>query len=339
MRRRDEVLVGITIIASLTAIIFGALWLSSSQLGVRTEIRIARFRTTGGLGVGDPVMLRGVRVGRVKAIRLGDQGFVEADLQINESAIEGGLLPPNPGVIAASASFFGEWEARLIDLSVPPDDPNVLSDLQLVMVVDDDAWPGATLPDIGQLTAQASRIAGDITEISSRITTVFDDEAVGQLQQAIRDFTGVVSDINEFAGQQTEMFGEITANIRDGSNFLTGAAQRLQTSIARVDSATNEGELATILDNTAAASGDVRVALADLRSLVGVARANQASLVRLIQGADTLMTRLQTGAGTAGLLLNDSALYIEATMAVSELRSLIADIQANPRKYFKFSVF
>jgi ABC-type transporter Mla subunit MlaD len=187
VRRRDEVLVGATIIASLAAIIFGALYLSSQELGVRTEIRVARFRTTGGLGVGAPLTLRGVRVGSVSAIELGEGNFVEVRLKINEDDIIRGMVPERPAVIVASASLFGEWEARLIDLDFPPDDANVLADLQLVMDAGDDgAWPGATLPDIGQLTAQASRIAGNITDISDRVTTVLDDEAVSELQQTIR---------------------------------------------------------------------------------------------------------------------------------------------------------
>jgi hypothetical protein len=39
------------------------------------------------------------------------------------------------------------------------------------------------------------------------------------------------------------------------------------------------------------------------------------------------------------MLMADSALYHEATLTVIQLRELLADIQANPRKYFKFSVF
>jgi hypothetical protein len=39
------------------------------------------------------------------------------------------------------------------------------------------------------------------------------------------------------------------------------------------------------------------------------------------------------------MLSQDSTLYKETTATVVELRKLIADIQANPRKYFKFSVF
>jgi len=335
VRRRDEVLVGVTIVASLLAVLFGALWLSETTIGVDVQTHFVRFRTVGGLGVGNPVMLRGVRVGRIEAIRLGPQNFVEAELQVYEAV----TIPERPAVIGASASLFGEWQAELISLDEAPADPDVRRDLQLAMDAGADLWPGATLPDIGQLTAQASRIAGDIQTISSRVQTVFDSQAVGELQQAIRDFTAIARSINAFTESQTQIMGEVGANLRGGSDVLLDAAQRLQMSLARMDSATSEGELATIFDNTAAASIDVRAALADIRSVVGVARANEATFVRLFEGADSVMARLQAGRGTAGMLLSDSALYVETRETITALRALIADIQANPRKYFKFSVF
>jgi phospholipid/cholesterol/gamma-HCH transport system substrate-binding protein len=335
MRRRDEVLVGATILASLAAIVFGGLWLSQSQLGRSAELYQARFQTVGGLGVGNPVVLRGVRVGRVEAIRLADGNWVEADIQV----YEGVGVPARPGIVAASRSLFGEWQASIIDLDQPPDDPNVRSQLEQAMAADSDAWPGVALPDIGQLTAQANRIAGDITGLSSRIQTVFDSQAVFELQKAIRDFTGIADNINQFTQAQTEIMGDVGLNLRQGSNVLADAAQRLRTSLLRVDEATDEGELETILTNTAVASRDAREALEDFRGIVGIARANDTTLVRLIRGADSLMTRLERGSGTLGLLVSDSALYQEATLAVRQLRELLADIQANPRKYFKFSVF
>ncbi len=335
MKRRDEIVVGATILVGLAVVVAATFWLSSTRLGVSPVEHRARFQTVGGLGVGDPVVLRGVRVGRVQAIRLGERNWVEAELQVYEEVV----VPPRPAIIAAARSLFGEWQADIISLDQPPDDASIRRALEAALAEGDDAWPGATLPDIGQLTAQANRIATDITTISSRIQTVFDSQAVAELQEAIRDFTGIADNISAFTQQQTELMGEVGDNLRQGSTVLTDAARRLQSSLARVDEATEQGELEVILDNTAAASEDVAQALRDMREVMGVARANQASIERLILGADTLMTRLQEGTGTIGLLMSDSALYQEATLAVVQLRELLADIQANPRKYFKFSVF
>ncbi|MCZ6760694.1 MAG: MlaD family protein [Gemmatimonadetes bacterium] len=335
MKRRDDILVGFTIIAALILVVGGAFFLSESQLGQDATFRTARFRTVGGLGVGNPVVLRGVRVGRIDEIRLGDGDWVETILQIYSNV----QLPDDPAIIAASASLFGEWQADIISLAEATDDPNVRRDLDAAAAAGDDAWPGATLPDIGQLTAQAGRIASDIAAVSSRVQTAFDSEAVLNLQGSIRDFGEVTDRINQFATSQTEVLSEVGENVRDGAEVLRSAADALESTIARVDAATSAGELDTIVNNTMALSADLRAAAMALRELVAVVQANQASIENIIQGADTVVARLGSGQGTVGRLVGDSTLYIEAVQAIAELRSLVNDIKENPRKYFKFSVF
>ncbi len=335
MKRRDEVIVGFTIVVALGLVVGGALWLAESQLGQRGETHIARFRTVGGLGVGDPVVLRGVRVGRVAAIRLAERNWVETELQIHR--LEG--LPARPAIVAASASLFGEWQAGIISLDQPIDDPNVARDLSEALEEGGAVWPGATLPDIGQLTAQAGRIATDIATVSSRVQTAFDSTAVAQLQESIRDFGRIADLINRFTEQQTQLLQGVGENLREGSDVLSSAALSLSASLARVDTATQEGELGRILDNADAASASIRDAAAHLQSLLATVQESQHSVGRVLQAADTLMSRIHDRSGTLGLLVGDSALYVETTQAVAQLRQLLIDIQANPRRYFSFSVF
>ncbi|MFQ5551155.1 MAG: MlaD family protein, partial [Gemmatimonadales bacterium] len=236
MRRRDELIVGFTIIIALTALFAGALWLSQTQLSRAPNFRTARFRTVGGLGAGNPVVLRGVRVGRVQEIRLGEEEWVEAVLQIYEDV----QFPEDAAVIAASASLFGEWQVEIVSRNAPRDDPNVRAALDEAYDPESDVWPGATLPDIGQLTAQAGRIATDIATVSSRVQAAFDSAAVVHLQGAIEDFGSVTDRINEFAVEQTDAMGEVGERVVDVTNLLTSTARTLQTTVSRVDSATNQ---------------------------------------------------------------------------------------------------
>ncbi len=335
MTRRDELVVGATILAALVTVVGGALWLSQAHLGRAAEVSTARFHTVGGLGVGDPVVLRGVRVGRVKEIRLGEENWVEAELQIYQNA----TLPAKPAIIAASGSLFGEWQASIVPFDQPIDDPAIRRDLDEAAAAGGDLWPGATLPDIGQLTAQAGRIAGDIASVSSRIQTAFDSAAVTEVQKSVRDFGRVADQLARFTQQQSSILGNVGQNLQQGSDVLAEAAQSLSKSLARVDSATNEGELVTILSNAQAAAVNVREATQNLKDLMAVAHENQASIGRIIQSADTLMTRISDRRGTAGLLLGDTTLYVETTKAVLQFQRLLADIQANPRRYFSFKVF
>ncbi|MEP6744765.1 MAG: MlaD family protein, partial [Gemmatimonadota bacterium] len=147
MKRANEFVVGLVVLVALAVVVAGALWLSETHLGATEELVAARFRTVGGLKVGAPVTLRGVRVGRVEAIRLAPDGWVETDLKL----YEGVQIPRRPAAVAASASLFGEWALTVTSRDDPQDDPNIrvmLAEATKPGLV----WPGATLPDIGQLT-------------------------------------------------------------------------------------------------------------------------------------------------------------------------------------------
>jgi phospholipid/cholesterol/gamma-HCH transport system substrate-binding protein len=335
VKRENEFAVGLVVIAALALVIGGALWLSGAHLGKTEAAHTARFRTVGGLGVGNPVVLRGVRVGRVEAIRLASGNWVEADLKV----YSGVTLPEKPAVIAASASLFGEWAATLISSDPLPNDPNVRQALVEAEAPGGGKWPGATLPDIGELTAQASRIATDIATVSARIQTAFDSSAVSDLRRSIRDFGQIADRLARVTNEQADIIGNVGANLSKGSDVFARAATNLQATLGRVDSATNQGQLATILNNTAATSTDLRSASQDFRELMNAAHKNQESLVHVLQNADTVLARISSRSGTLGLLVSDSALYRETTLTMIQLRQLLSDIQANPRKYFTFSVF
>jgi phospholipid/cholesterol/gamma-HCH transport system substrate-binding protein len=335
MKRENEFAVGMVVIVAFALVVGGALWMSGTHLGKAEAVYTARFRTLGGLGVGNPVVLRGVRVGQVQAIRLAAGNWVEADLKI----YRGVTIPTRPAVIAASASLFGEWAAELVSGDQLPNDPNVRRDIAAAQAAGGTQWPGTTLPDIGQLTAQASRIASDIATVANRVQTAFDSEAVVELRRSIRDFGQIADRLVRVTNEQAESFGTVGTNLRKGSDALSSAATTLQNTLGRVDTATNQGQLATILNNGATTSTNLRTASQDFRDLLDAAHKNQESLVRVLVNADTVMSRIANRSGTLGLFVGDSALYIESKNTMIQLRQLLADIQANPRKYFKFSVF
>jgi len=335
MKRRDELIVGATILLTLVIVVVGAVWLSQVRLGAGGSVATARFRTVGGLSAGNPVVLRGVRVGRVRKIEITAEDWVVTELHIYEDV----LLPPRPAVIAASASLFGEWQAEIISLDNAPEDPNVQRELREAVVEGDDTWPGSTLPDIGQLTAQANRIATDIATVSNRIQTALDSQTVLDVQRSIRGFGHMADTLTRFAAQQTTVFGEVSENIRSGSDVVTNAALSLERALARLDSATSDGELDSLLNSVRDASGEMREAVSSFMSIMQAVKENEESFVNVLVGADSVMSRLRNMTGTLGLLVGDSTLYRETAVAVIELRELIADIKSNPRKYFKFSVF
>jgi phospholipid/cholesterol/gamma-HCH transport system substrate-binding protein len=54
---------------------------------------------------------------------------------------------------------------------------------------------------------------------------------------------------------------------------------------------------------------------------------------------DSILARVERGDGTAGAIVNDAELYEEVKNLIVRVENLVTDIEKNPRKYFKFSVF
>jgi phospholipid/cholesterol/gamma-HCH transport system substrate-binding protein len=53
----------------------------------------------------------------------------------------------------------------------------------------------------------------------------------------------------------------------------------------------------------------------------------------------SVASKVDEGDGTLGKLVNDRKLYADLSASVQDIKRLIEDVKANPRKYFKFSVF
>ena len=79
MKRSNEYAVGLTVVVAIVVVVAGALLLGQIRLGRGDEVRTARFRSIGGIGPGANVSLRGVKIGRVAAVRVAPDDWVEVD--------------------------------------------------------------------------------------------------------------------------------------------------------------------------------------------------------------------------------------------------------------------
>jgi len=335
MNARKDWMVGVTVLVAALVVVAGALWLNQSDLGGGKELYVARFRSVGGLNAGAAVTVRGVKVGRVLAIRLAANEWVEADLAIDREA----QLPTSPIVIASSASLFGEWVANIAPRDPLPEDPTTRKEILEAERPAGDAWPGATLPDIGQLTQQANRIANDVANVTKSFTTVLDSGAVRDLRQSVLDLSAISRRLVSFADAQSVRITTVSADVSSATQDLAEAAKGFQNTIARIDSATQGDVVPEVTNNVRGSAADIRQAAADLRALMVTARANEGSVVRVVTTADSLLQKVNRGEGTLGMLATDSTLYKETTATMKQLRELMANIQADPKRYFKISVF
>jgi phospholipid/cholesterol/gamma-HCH transport system substrate-binding protein len=333
-KRTNDFLVGASVIGVLVLLIAAILWLKQADIGGRTRRIVARSRDVGGVALGNPVVIRGVRAGRVESIALGENGWVVLTLSINRDI----PLPADPVVLLVSSSLFGEWQATVTDRTgVPPD-----RELRAAIAeagTKGDTLAGAVLADIAQLTSVAGRIAGDVAQVAQRVQVAFDDSAAAELRASIRNFSVLSRELSRTVEVQSRNLDRISSEVREGVQSVQAAAATVDRISSRIDSATSKGQLEEIVASARDASRALVDATTRLRKLTEDVDRTQGRLSVAVSRADSVFAKVNSGQGSLGLLVNDPKLYRNSDSLVTELRALVSDVRKNPRKYINVRIF
>lgn len=334
MKRANDFVVGLTILVGIVIIVAATLWVKQVDFGRRDEAVVARFREVGGVRIGTPVVVRGVRAGRVDAMELADDGFVEVRLALDE----GVTLPRQPVVLLNESSLFGEWQATITERETVGRDEELQRQLADA-TRNDDVLPGATLPDIARLTAVAGRIAGDVASVAERVRVAFDDQAAREMRNSIRNFADLSTVLAQTVREQSNNLTTVSSDVRGGVQSLVRSAELLRAVAERVDSSTTRGEVAQIVADAAEAARQLRETGQRLLAISGQLGRSQDRLESMLARGDSIATRISEGRGSLGLMINDPSLYHNSDSLMLQLRALIADVQKNPRRYINLRIF
>ncbi|MGV3709349.1 MAG: MlaD family protein [Gemmatimonas sp.] len=333
-RRKNDFIVGITVLVVTVLVIATVLWLKQASVRGSTNNLALRTRDVGGLALGNPVVVRGVRAGKVQGIALGDSGWVVVTLAVSKEV----SLPRDPVVLLFASSLFGEWQATIADAAGLPQDKDLRAHIAEARTRGD-TLAGAVLPDIAQLTAVAGRIAGDVANVSARVQTAFDDVAAGELRASIRNFAQLSDELARTVKKQSSNLDKLSGNADKGVEKILSAAETIDRIASRVDSSTSKDELRQIVASTQSATRELLSAASRLRTIADSAQGTQTRLHSVIAQADSVMAKVNSKRGSIGLLVNDSKLYTNTDSLITELRALVADVKKNPRKYVNVRVF
>ncbi len=269
---------------------------------------------TQGLSKGAQVTLSGLEVGRVTDIRFVERDTAQVlELNLSLDRSERSRITASSVATIRTVGVLGD---KFIDISLgDPTQPPL--------------QPGESLPVRGEIDwsetfARATDAIDDLTRFLMNGNETLErlNRGQGTLSLLLNDgetadrFRRTMDDLGAVSGSLRRGDGAAAHLISDPETFdkLDGILDRLARLTAEAD--TGSGALARVL-------GDE-----DLGR----------RLDELVAGSDSLVAAIRTQ-GTTGKLLNDEALYTDLTRTLVELRSLIEDLQKNPRKYFKVSVF
>ena len=325
-------IVAISLAATMIFLLSGSGGFSWQRYALKTV-----FTDVSGLIDGSPVRVAGVEVGSVTSLDfIGDR--VEVTFEVSDRM--------QPRITTASVASLGSVSLlgeAAVDITASTE--------------------GAPIPEWGYVPA--GRAAGSFTEVAEQATEGI--EELTSLLQDIRSGRGTVgrlftdeqlyAELNAFVSSAED----IVRNVNEGRGTLgrlandPAAAQALEASLKNLEAVTTrmragEGSLGKLLTDDALARS-LNSTTANVDSITGRINRGEGTLGRLVterelydrlnsmsDRLDKVMTGLQQGEGTAGQLLRDRQLYENMNGAVGELRKLVQDIRADPRKFLTVRV-
>jgi phospholipid/cholesterol/gamma-HCH transport system substrate-binding protein len=334
-KRANDVLLGAVIIGAIALIIGVSLFLRQTDIGTRRHTVTARFRDVGQVQVGNAVVIRGVNAGKVEAVELVAGGWVHVRISLNKDI----ALPQNPVLLLGASSLFGEWQGSLTTRRSVPPGAEVAAQLEEAAGGGPGVLPGAVLPDVAQLTTVAGSIAGDVAAVSRRIQVAFNDSAAREIRASIHSVSTLSSELSKTVRVQSRNLDTVSVSVLQGAASLSRASTSLARSVARIDSATSRGEVQAIMKDVSRTASQARDASERLNRLTLGLERTEVSLRSVMLRADSVLMKVDKGQGTLGLMVNDGGLYRNTDSVMVDIRSLIADIKKNPRRYIKLTIF
>ena len=301
-RREREVVLGAIVFVAIIIVVVGAVWLSEQYAGAAGGYRLyVTFDSVPGLQRGNPVNVRGFRVGKVLGIQL-DRGVPLVALGFSE--LEG--MPRDSKVFLKSEGLLG---GQMIEIQLGQDTGRTYAD--------GDTLAGEPGADLEKLLSNAIGISGNI------------DSAVQELvgQQNLRKVERILAEIDSTTSVLKETLSE-------NRGSLSGAIKGLESAAAGA-----QGVLGDNRKDVRAAVANLKLASEQIATVSGTFDSASVSLESTLSDLHEITARLRRGEGSLGLLLKDDRLYHDLTRTLVSVDSLVQAVKNDPGKYFKFSVF
>ena len=301
---KREIKIGIFAVVVLLTTWAGIRFLSGLDVFSRTRTYYVNYEEVSGIEQASPVVIRGVKVGSVVDIEL--DPTKEDGVQLTIVVSNKYDLPVDSKAKLFSDGLMG-GKAIAIEYGKATE---YLKNGDHITPMYDKGLMDIAGAELEGLTKKIGEALGSLT--------VTLDNVNGMLDENRKSLNGVMKNLDSMTGSMDDVLTGKQKELADIVENLSAFADALGRNSAQIDSVITN--VATVTDQFAAAD---------------VAASLQQTLAKL----NTTLEKLNSSEGSVGKLLNDKALYDNLTAATANLSTLLADLQAYPKRYVHFSLF
>ncbi len=304
----QEIIIGLIAIITILLFIWLFSFLKGNNLFNTNDRYYAVFEEIGGLEESGPVEINGYKAGIVRNIKFINDG--SGRLIVTIGINRGYKLPLGTVAEITPETVLAGMKVRLImgDSSAFHHNGDTIEsrlDRGIINTLSDDITP---------VIEKADRIISDIDTLLSGLKPIINDELRNNISESSRNIRSVTYQMDTLIGNSGENISSLIANLDNFTDMLRKNSETLDTTIR------NFSVVASDLSNS------------EIKSSVN-------NFNTAVKETTMLLERLNTGKGSAGLLLNDDSLYIKLTTSLEQLSLFLEDLKDNPKRYINFSVF
>ncbi len=268
------------------------------------------FSNVQGLNEGDDVNMLGKRIGKVSLAKIiGQKIAVELSID-NSFAFK---IPIDSKIEVKSEGLMG---SKYVSINPGVNDKKYILAGETV--------EGQREYDFSEITPGILPITQDIGVFARRLKATLGEEEKDRIRNTILNIESLTSELDGFVKGYRDVLSKTEReSLKDIVNNLKTASETIK---EKVDN--DLSQILSGLKNVSDQSEDLKQAIVNLKS-------SSESLNSSSKKFENILTKIDSGEGTLGKMINDPALYDNLNALSKDGRELVQDIKDNPTKYMK----
>jgi phospholipid/cholesterol/gamma-HCH transport system substrate-binding protein len=315
-KARNEVVIGAVVVVILAVVYFGVSFLKGVNIFSTQTRYYAIYDEIGGLDVSSPVIINGFKIGIVKSIELESNGSgrLVVEVVLNNADV---AVPKDSQLKIYDSDFFGGKAIQIV-----MGDSSVMASSRDTLIATVEKGLAETLKnEIDPIKQKSTQIFQSVDSVLATLQRTLNNSGAeglpslfSSLQRTMNNLEATSANLNTLIANNGGRVSEIISNAQSLTNTLKANNDRIDQAIKNITQFTDT--------------------LSRIRLTTTLYKVDQA-----MGHFESVMTKVNSGQGTLGKLVNNDSLHNELVNATHSLDLLLDDMRNHPKNYVGFSMF
>tara|TARA_B100000029_G_scaffold515076_2_gene620452 strand:+ start:18548 stop:19474 length:927 start_codon:yes stop_codon:yes gene_type:complete len=299
----DEAKLGMAFLLAIIIFVWGLFYLKEWRITGDTYLVEVNFTSAVGVKSSDPILVGGVRIGKVESVTLDNLAPV-VTLRIDEPY----RIPIDSEVEVIARSVMGE---KLI---------NIRKGISEKTIPPGGTIEGTVAPGLSEMFTQVDSVTVYVQNLLRKANVLFDSEQNGSIMGSLSGIQGLTTDLQTTLQRESLQINRVLKNM---DSFISNV---------KTLSEDERNTVSITLKNLENMSNQLKLMLNNLQS----STTSLGNILTRLDRGEGSMGRLLHDENLYG---NMNRMLVNIDRFVSNLDELVVDLKANPERYVKIEIF